>query len=53
MVRDFYIIPETDWTSAMCSELLASSFSDGEPIIGPMGSEEDFLILSEGGSFYE
>lgn len=52
MKNKHYTQPETECSSALCSELLANSFSDGEPIIGPQSIDEDFLIIP-GGQFYE
>lgn len=51
MKLKLYLVPETDWMSAVESDLLAASLSDGQPIVGPQSIEDDFFTI--GGQYYE
>lgn len=37
-----YAAPSAEWVSAIEADLLADSFSNGEPIEGPLGAWEDW-----------
>ncbi|MBQ9462927.1 MAG: hypothetical protein IJU68_04645 [Bacteroidales bacterium] len=42
MDKHKYLVPQTEWISADERDLLASSISDGDPIVGPSWVEGDY-----------